>query len=83
MRLSVTGTLRTTGTTTSVFVWWLVLLRALFSIRAGGWEFIGSIEEESRPIPVMRVTSSKNKTEVGILVSDELKGYLSPIIKYF
>jgi hypothetical protein len=42
----------TTSTTMSVFGW-CVLLAVLFYTRAGGWEFTGSVLEESRPVPAI------------------------------
>ncbi len=55
VRRIATTTMRATGTTTTVFVL-CVLLRALFCTRTGGWEFVGRVEEESRPVPVMSVS---------------------------
>ena len=53
-------------TTISVFVvWW----RVLFYTRTGEWEFVGRVLGESRPVSVMLVTASENKTESGSLVS--------------
>ncbi|MDD1463975.1 hypothetical protein MEO43_01405 [Dolichospermum sp. ST_sed5] len=42
--------------------------RAFFCTRTGGWEFVGRVKEESRPVPVMSVTASENKTGLGSLV---------------
>ncbi len=63
------GTPPITTTTTTVFRW-CALRRALFCTRAGGWEFVGSVEEESMLVPVMSVTISKNKTGLGSLVGE-------------
>ena len=43
-------------------------LGALFCVRVGRWESAKSAEEESSLVPVMLVTVSKNKTELGSLV---------------
>jgi hypothetical protein len=61
------GTIRTTGTTTTDFVL-LCPRRALFNVRAGGWEFVGSTTEESRPAPVMEATPSEYQPGMGGLV---------------
>ena len=42
--------------------------RALFCARVGVWEYVERAEEESRPVPVMLVTVSKNQTGLGSLV---------------
>ncbi|MFB2917351.1 hypothetical protein [Aerosakkonema funiforme] len=59
--------MRATVTTISVFVL-SVLLRVLFFARTGEWEFVGRVLEESRPVPAMSVTTSKNKTGWSSLV---------------
>jgi len=43
----------------SGFVLCLCSRRALFEVRAGGWEFVGSTSEESGPAPAMEVTPSE------------------------
>ncbi|MCC5618381.1 hypothetical protein LC605_25515 [Nostoc sp. CHAB 5836] len=65
--LTATGTIPTT-TTTTVFGWCAVLRRALFCARVGGCECVERAKEESRPVPVMLVTISKNQTGLGSLV---------------
>ncbi len=57
----------TTSTTISAFGWFVVLA-ALFSTRAGGWEFTGSVLEESRPVPENEVTRSENQSRSSSLV---------------
>jgi hypothetical protein len=39
------------------------------AVRTGEWEFIGRTQEESRPVPAMSVTASKNQAWSGSLVS--------------
>ncbi|MBW4510865.1 MAG: hypothetical protein KME64_30770 [Scytonematopsis contorta HA4267-MV1] len=39
---------------------------ALHILRASGWEFAGGIVEESRPVPVMLMIVSENKTKADI-----------------
>jgi len=66
----------TTSTTISAFGWF-VALAVLFSTRAGGWEFTGSVLEESRPVPAMLATVSKNPIELGSLVSGDTEEFLN------
>ncbi len=63
-----TGIPPTTVTTMWVFGWCAVVLAALSCTRTGGWEFVGRVKGESRPVPVMLVTASKHKTGLGSLV---------------
>jgi hypothetical protein len=63
-----TGTTRIIGTTITGCASWL-WVRALFEVRAGGWEFIGRTDEESRPVPAMEATPSENQPGAGGLVS--------------
>ncbi|MEA5553300.1 hypothetical protein VB713_20380 [Anabaena cylindrica UHCC 0172] len=60
----------TTTSTTTILVFGLcvVVRRVLFCTRTGGWEFVGRVKEESRPVPVMSVTASENQTGLGSLV---------------
>jgi len=57
----------TTTSTTTILGFGLpvVARRAFFCTRTDGWEFVGCVKEESRPVPVMSVTASKNQTGVG------------------
>jgi len=66
--LIATTTISTTTTTILVFGLFVVVRRAFFCTRTGGWEFVGRVKEESRPVPVMSVTVSKNQTGLGSLV---------------
>ncbi|MFB2934947.1 hypothetical protein ACE1B6_06680 [Aerosakkonemataceae cyanobacterium BLCC-F154] len=55
--------MRTTITTTILVFVLYVVRSALLCTRTGGWEFVGRVEQESRPVPVMSVTASENKPE--------------------
>ncbi len=64
-----TTTTQTTRTTISVFGLCVVVwLRALFCTRVGGCECVERVKKESRPVPVISVMVSENKTELGSLV---------------
>jgi hypothetical protein len=54
--LIATTTTSTTTTTILVFGLFVVVRRAFFCTRTGGWEFVGRVKEESRPVPVMSVS---------------------------
>ncbi len=69
LRIATTTTTRPTTTTILVFGL-CALRRALFCTRAGEWEFVGSVEEESMLVPVMSVTISENKAGLGSLVGE-------------
>lgn len=45
------------------------LLRALFCTRTGKWEFTQWVEEEFRPVPARKVTTSKHQPEPDSLVA--------------
>ncbi len=64
--LIVTGTIQTTGTPISGFVW--LWCRALFIIRTGGRDVAGRIIEESRPAPASVATRSEYYATAGVLV---------------
>ena len=81
-RPTVTGTNRTTGTTTTACEWLLVPRRELFDVRAGGWEFVGSTSEESRPAPVMGVTPSEYQPGSGGLVGGDAEASPDLFLKY-
>ncbi len=57
--LIATGTIPTTGTTTTVFGLFALFPPELFCARVGVWECVERAEEESRPVPAILVTVSE------------------------
>jgi len=81
--LIATTTTSITTTTILVFGLYVVVRRAFFCTRTGGWEFVGRVKEESRPVPVMSVTASENKTGLGSLVGVKAEDLPNPYARGF
>jgi hypothetical protein len=81
--LIATTTISITTTTILVFGLYVVVRRAFFCTRTGGWEFVGRVKEESRPVPVMSVTASENQTGLGSLVGVKAEDLPNPYARGF